>query len=214
MSEDPLERPHVWQPGTSAPPLLLLHGTGGDEYDLLVLRQYLAPDAPVLSPRGTVSEQGMARFFRRHREGVFDEDDLRLRADELAAFLTAAEQKYDVPAGSWVAVGFSNGANMASALLLRHPESLAGAVLLAAMVPFAADEPADDALAGKRVLIVNGDTDPMATAEQTTRLSAQLRRRAADVELLPFAGGHTIDPAQLPRVKQFVDTFNPTNESP
>lgn len=214
MTEDPLQRPHVWQPGSSAPPLLLLHGTGGDEYDLLVLRQYLAPDAPVLSPRGTVSEQGMARFFRRQREGVFDEDDLRLRADELAAFLTAAEQKYDVPAGSWVAVGFSNGANMASALLLRHPESIAGAVLLAALVPFAADEPADHALAGKRVLIVNGDTDPMATAEQTTRLTAQLRRRAADVELLPFRGGHTIDPAQLPRIKDFVDTLNPTPESP
>src|SRR5882757_1062706 len=149
-----LQRPHVWLPGTADPPLLLLHGTGGDEHDLLVLRQHLAPDAPVLSPRGTVSEHGMARFFRRLREGVFDEDDLRLRADELAVFLTAAEQKYDVPPGSWLAVGFSNGANMASALLLRHPESLVGAVLLAAMVPFAADEPSDHTLAGKRVLIV------------------------------------------------------------
>ncbi|HET6294021.1 MAG TPA: alpha/beta hydrolase [Kribbella sp.] len=209
MSEDPLRRPHVWQPGSSAPPLLLLHGTGGDEHDLLVLRQHLAPDAPVLSPRGTVSEQGMARFFRRLREGVFDEDDLRLRADELAAFLTAAEQKYDVAAGSWLAVGFSNGANMASALLLRHPESLAGAVLLAAMVPFAADEPTDHALAGKRVLIVNGDSDPMATPEQTSRLTEQLRRRDADVELLPFAGGHTIDAHQLPHIKEFIDAGRP-----
>jgi phospholipase/carboxylesterase len=206
MSEDPLRRPHVWLPGSSTPPLLLLHGTGGDEHDLLVLRQHLAPDAPVLSPRGTVSEDGMARFFRRIREGVFDEEDLRLRADELAAFLTAAEQKYDVPAGSWLAVGFSNGANMASALLLRHPESLAGAVLLAAMVPFADDEPNDHALAGKRVLIVNGDRDPMATPDQTTRLTEQLRRRSADVELLPFPGGHTIDPTQLPQIKNFIDT--------
>jgi phospholipase/carboxylesterase len=205
MGEDPLRRPHVWQPGSSAPPLLLLHGTGGDEHDLLVLRQHLAPDAPVLSPRGMVTEQGMARFFRRHREGVFDEDDLRLRADELAAFLTAAEQKYDVAAGSWLAVGFSNGANMASALLLRHPESLAGAVLLAAMVPFADDEPEDHALAGKRVLIVNGTSDPMATPEQTSRLTEQLRRRGAAVELLPFAGGHTIDPAQLPQIRNFID---------
>ncbi|MFG1817757.1 alpha/beta hydrolase [Kribbella sp. NPDC049174] len=204
MSEDPLRRPHVWQPGTSAPPLLLLHGTGGDEHDLLVLREHLAPDAPVLSPRGTVSEQGMARFFRRLREGVFDEEDLRLRADELAAFLTAAEEKYDVAAGSWMAVGFSNGANMASALLLRHPESLAGAVLLAAMVPFAADEPSDHALAGKRVLIVNGDSDPMATPDQTSRLTEQLRRRDAAVELLPFNGGHTIDPNQLPQIRKFI----------
>ena len=209
MLEDPLRRPHVWQPGSSAPPLLLLHGTGGDEHDLLVLRQHLAPDAPVLSPRGAVSEQGMARFFRRLREGVFDEDDLRLRADELAAFLTAAEQKYDVTAGSWLAVGFSNGANMASALLLRHPESLAGAVLLAAMVPFAADEPRDHALAGKRVLIVNGDSDPMATPEQTSRLTEQLRRRDADVELLSFSGGHTIDAGQLPQIKKFIDAGPP-----
>jgi phospholipase/carboxylesterase len=105
-----------------------------------------------------------------------------------------------------MAVGFSNGANMASALLLRHPESLAGAVLLAAMVPFAADEPRDDALAGKRVLIVNGDADPMATPAQTTRLAEQLRRREAEVQLLPFSGGHTIDPGQLPRIKQFIQT--------
>jgi phospholipase/carboxylesterase len=209
MSEDPLRRPHVWLPGSSAPPLLLLHGTGGDEHDLLVLREHLAPDAPVLSPRGTVSEQGMARFFRRLREGVFDEDDLRLRADELAAFLTAAERRYGVAAGSWLAVGFSNGANMASALLLRHPESLVGAVLLAAMVPFAADEPQDHALTGKRVLIVNGDSDPMATPEQTSRLSEQLRRRNADVELLPFPGGHTIDPGVLPDIKRFIDAARP-----
>ncbi|NIK61356.1 alpha/beta hydrolase [Kribbella shirazensis] len=205
MSEDVLARPHVWMPGSSALPLLFLHGTGGDEHDLLVLRQYLAPDAPVLSPRGTVSEQGMARFFRRLREGVFDEDDLRLRADELAGFLAAAEQKYGVAPGSWLAVGFSNGANMASALLLRHPESLAGAVLLAAMVPFVDDEPLDHALAGKRVLIVNGDSDPMATPAQTHRLTDQLRRRGADVELLTFHGGHTIDPAQLTHIKHFID---------
>jgi phospholipase/carboxylesterase len=94
---------------------------------------------------------------------------------------------------------------MASALLLRHPGSLVGAVLLAAMVPFSADEPRDHALAGKRVLIVNGDGDPMATAEQTGRLAEQLRRRDADVELLPFSGGHTIDAGQLPRIKEFVD---------
>jgi phospholipase/carboxylesterase len=205
MSEDPLRRPHVWLPGSSTPPLLLLHGTGGDEHDLLVLREHLAPDAPVLSPRGTVSEQGMARFFRRLREGVFDEDDLRLRVDELAAFLTAAEEKYGVTAGAWLAVGFSNGANIASALLLRHPESLAGAVLLAAMVPFADDEPTDHALAGKRVLIVNGDSDPMATPAQTSRLAEQLRRRDADVELLSFAGGHTIDVGVLPDIKKFVE---------
>jgi phospholipase/carboxylesterase len=204
MTGDTLQRPHVWQPGSGGPPLLLLHGTGGDEHDLLALRAHLAPDSPVLSPRGTVSEHGMPRFFRRLREGVFDENDLRLRADELSAFLTDAEAEYGVKPGSWVAVGFSNGANMASALLLRHPESLAGAVLLAAMVPFQDDEPHDQALAGKPVLIVNGTKDPMATPEQTARLADQLRRRDAEVTVLTFDGGHTVDAAQLPHIREFV----------
>ncbi|TDO44824.1 phospholipase/carboxylesterase [Kribbella sp. VKM Ac-2571] len=201
-----LRRAHVWLPGSGGPPLLLLHGTGGDEHDLLGLREHLAPDAPVLAPRGSVSEHGMARFFRRLREGVFDEDDLRLRADELAAFLTAAEHKYSVAAGSWLAVGFSNGANMASALLLRHPESLAGAVLLAAMAPFQNDGPRDHALAGKQVLIVNGRRDPMATPEQTRKLADQLRRRDATVSLLTFDDGHTIAAGQLPLIKRFIDS--------
>jgi phospholipase/carboxylesterase len=197
-----LQRPHIWEPGVGRPPLLLLHSTGGNEYELLGLREHLAPDAPVLAPRGTVLEHGMARFFRRLSEGVFDEDDLKVRAEELAGFLTAAEQKYGVAPGSWVAVGFSNGANMASALLLRHPESLAGAVLMGAMVPFR--DPADVDLAGKRVLIVNGDRDPMATPDHTRRLSEQLSKRGAEVDVQTFHGGHTIDSEELPLIRKFV----------
>ncbi|WP_328334004.1 alpha/beta hydrolase [Kribbella sp. NBC_00382] len=203
------ERPHVWLPGTGTPPLLLLHATGGNEEQLLPLADQISPGSPVLSPRGTVLEDGMPRFFRRIREGVFDEDDLRARADELAEFLSWAEGKYGVPAGSWLAVGFSNGANMASAMLLRHPDALAGAVLLAAMVPFADPGPEDDTLAGKRVLIVNGDKDPMATAGQTQILAGNLRRRSAAVEVVGFDGGHTIDPRQLPRIRQFVSPGGP-----
>gem|GEM_PF-3501540 len=151
-----LRRPHVWLPGTGIPPLLLLHGTGGDEHDLVPLREHLAPGAPMLSPRGTVSENGMPRFFRRSGEGVFDEDDLRARVDELAEFLAAAEAAYGVAAGSWFAAGFSNGANIASALLFRRPEAPAGAVLMAGMVPFRdGPDPAAD-LTGKRVAVVNG----------------------------------------------------------
>jgi len=160
-----LQRPHVWLPGAGRPPLLLLHGTGGDEHDLVGLREHLAPDAPVLSPRGTVLEQGMPRFFRRLREGVFDEDDLRERVDELAEFVAVAGTRYGVAPGSFVAAGFSNGANIASALLLRRPDALAGAVLLAAMVPFREAPDAD--LTGKRVAVSNGRRDPMATAAQT-----------------------------------------------
>ncbi|MCY7340435.1 MAG: alpha/beta hydrolase [Pseudonocardia sp.] len=199
-----LRRPHVWLPGTGTPPLLLLHGTGGDEHDLVPLREHLAPGAPMLSPRGTVSENGMPRFFRRSGEGVFDEDDLRARVDELAEFLAAAEAAYGVAAGSWFAAGFSNGANIASALLFRRPEALAGAVLMAGMVPFRdGPDPAAD-LTGKRVAVVNGRRDPMATAARTATLVAQLRERGAEVEQFPHDGGHGIDPAGLPLVRAYL----------
>ncbi len=197
-----LDRPHVWRPGAGGPPLLLLHGTGGDEHDLLPLHEHLAPDAPLLSVRGTVLENGMPRFFRRLREGVFDEDDLRARVDELASFLAAAEVGYGVPPGAWTAVGFSNGANIASALLLRRPQALAAAVLFAAMVPFR-EPPAAD-LTGKRVAVANGRRDPMATPEHTATLTEQLRARGAEVTVLSHEGGHTIDPHQLPVVRRFV----------
>jgi phospholipase/carboxylesterase len=199
-----VERPHVWVPGTGGPPLLLLHGTGGDEHDLLPLREHLAPDAPVLSPRGTVLENGMPRFFRRLQEGVFDEDDLRARVDELAAFLAEAETEHDVAAGSWVAVGFSNGANIASALLFRRPEALAGAVLLAAMVPFRDGPDPDVDLSGKRVAVSNGRRDPMATAAHTRALVAQLRDQGAEVVEFPHDGGHGIDPRTLPNLRDFL----------
>lgn len=200
-----LDRPHVWLPAAPdaaqdvrAAPLLLLHGTGGDEHDLLPLREHFAPGAPTLSVRGAVLESGMPRFFRRLREGVFDEDDLRARVDELAEFLGTAEAAYGVAAGGWRAVGFSNGANIASALLLRQPQALAGAALLAAMVPF--HEPPDADLTGKSVAISNGRADPMATSEHTSTLASQLRSRGAGVTVLPHQGGHTIDPQLLPQV--------------
>lgn len=201
-----LERPHVWIPGAqenTEAPLLLLHGTGGDENDLLPLREHLAPSAPVLSVRGAVLENGMPRFFHRLREGVFDEDDLRARLDELAEFLAVAEAEYGITPGRWRAVGFSNGANIASALLLQRPAMLDTAVLLAAMVPFNTPPEAD--LAGKRVAVVNGRADPMATPEHTSTLTDQLRRRGAEVQVMPHDGGHTIDPQLLPEIREFLE---------
>jgi len=198
-------RPHVFLPAEGdppGPPLLLLHGTGGDEHDLLPLRDHLSPGAAVLSVRGTVLENGMPRFFRRLREGVFDEDDLRQQAGELAEFVTDAGSFYGIEEGSLVAVGFSNGANIASAMLLQRPEVLAGAVLLAAMVPYA-EPPAVD-LAGRAVIISNGQHDGMIPAAITDQLAEQLRDRGAQVTVLPHPGGHQIAPALLPQISRLI----------
>jgi phospholipase/carboxylesterase len=183
--------------------LLLLHGTGGNELDLLPLADALSPRSPVLSPRGRVLEGSMPRFFRRHGEGDFDEDDLTARADDLADFVLARGEEHGITPGSFVAVGFSNGANIASAMLMRRPEVLAGAVLLAAMVPFAVP-PADVDLNGTWVVIANGRLDPMATPHQTSTLLDQLRAMNADARLLPHGAGHTIDRTQLPELARII----------
>jgi phospholipase/carboxylesterase len=217
-AETGLDRPHVFlpadegaapvgRPSTSSghipgPPLLLLHGTGGDEHDLLPLRDRLSPGAAVLSVRGTVLENGMPRFFRRLSEGVFDEDDLRRRADDLAEFVLTASAAYGLADRSLVAVGFSNGANIASAMLLRRPGLLAGAVLLAAMVPYA-EPPAAD-LTGTLVIISNGDRDPLIKTGVTQQLAGQLRERGAEVVELPHPGGHQIHPAVLPEIRRII----------
>jgi phospholipase/carboxylesterase len=199
----PQDRPFVWREGSGAPPLLMLHGTGGDEHDLLDLATRLRPDSPVLSPRGTVLEAGAPRFFRRLREGVFDEDDLAQRADELAQFVRQTGEQHDVPAGRFVAVGFSNGANIASAMLFRRPEILAGAVLFAAMVPFRRLI-VDADLTGKWVVISNGRRDAMIPPEHTSQLAQHFRDAGAEVHLLHHDGGHGIDPAQLTEIGDII----------
>jgi phospholipase/carboxylesterase len=214
-AETGLDRPHVFLPaveGAAGPPLLLLHGTGGNEHDLLPLRDHLSPGAAVLSVRGTVLENGMPRFFRRIREGVFDEDDLRHRADDLEQFVKTASAAYGLEDHSLVAVGFSNGANIASATLLRHPELLPGTVLLAAMVPF--DEPPAVDLRGTLVIISNGDRDPLIKSGETEQLAGQLRERGAEVVELPHPGGHQIDARVLPQIRQLIaDVAMPTQRS-
>ena len=179
---------HRFEPGSdpSAPPLLLLHGTGGDEADLLPLGRAVSPGSALLSPRGRVLEGGMPRFFRRFAEGVFDEDDVRLRAGELAGFVAAARATYDLPAP--IAVGFSNGANIAAAVLELHPDALAGAVLLRAMTPFR--QTPEARLEGKRVLILSGIADPIIPAANSARLAADLAKAGADVEHDTLRAGH------------------------
>lgn len=175
--------------------LLLLHGTGGDEHDLLPLAPLVAPGARAISPRGAVLEHGMPRFFRRLAEGVFDLDDLRVRTDELADFLAAAAHTYGFDASQVTAIGFSNGANIATALLLQRPEALAGAVLLRPMLAY---EPATvPPLAGRRVLVASGQRDPIAPPEHGARLARLLRGAGADVSEAPADAAHTLTRADV-----------------
>ena len=179
---------HRFVPGTgpASSPLLLLHGTGGNEDDLLPLGRAVSPAAALLSPRGAVLENGMPRFFRRLGEGVFDEDDLRRRTADLAAFIAAARTRYGIPAP--VAVGFSNGANITAALLLLHPGVLAGAVLLRAMVPFR--QPPAAVVLGTPVLLLSGRDDPIVPAANAARLAAQLGAAGAAVTHRTLPAGH------------------------
>ncbi len=179
----------------AAPVLLLLHGTGGNEDDLLPMGAALLPGAALLSPRGNVLEHGMPRFFRRLAEGVFDIEDLKARTHELADFVEAAAAAYGFDRARVVAVGYSNGANIAAGLLLLRPQVLAGAVLLHPMVPLV-PEPLPD-LAGRPVFIGAGRRDPLVAPSETGRLAALLSSAGAEVALSWQDDGHSITQAEL-----------------
>ena len=185
---------HRFEPGSATTaPLLLLHGTGGNETDLLPLGQTIGPGRALLSPRGKVLENGMPRFFRRLAEGVFDEDDVKKRAHELADFITEARDAYGI--ATPIAVGFSNGANIAAALLLLRPEALAGAILFRAMVPMAKPPEAD--LSGKAVVIVSGASDPIIPIENARTLADMLRAAKAMVQHETLPTGHGLAQGDL-----------------
>ena len=170
------------------PPLLLLHGTGGDENDLLQLGQDISPGSALLSPRGKVLENGMPRFFRRLAEGVFDLDDLKARTLELASFIDAARKKYQL--GPVIALGFSNGANIAASLLLTKPDVLGGAILLRAMLPFEPNQKPQ--LERKPVLMLSGKVDPFVPAASRQRLAALLAESGAQLTHRTLDAGHNL----------------------
>jgi predicted esterase len=182
--------------------LLLLHGTGGDENSLLRFGASIAPTAGLLSPRGTVVENGMPRFFRRFAEGVFDLDDIKARTNDLAAFIKAASETYSFDPEEVVAVGYSNGANIGWSTMLLHPESLLQAILFRPMVTLT-DVTAPD-LAGKRIFISAGKWDPIVPVENTERLAAQIQGYGADVTLNWHKGGHEISSEEIYEARDWL----------
>lgn len=196
--------PHVFVPGEPGAPLLLtLHGTGGTETEITALAAPLDPRASVLSPRGRVREGGAARWFRRMGEGVFDVDDVIVRAGELAAFITAAREEYALGDAPLTAVGFSNGANIALATALLHPGVLTRVVAFSGMYPFGDRDPIGD-LTGVELLLLNGVGDPMAPATSVDVLERTATEHGATVTRIGRPGGHGIDSGELQAAQEWV----------
>jgi phospholipase/carboxylesterase len=196
---------HICIPATrpGRPPLLLLHGSGGDESDLIPLGKHLVPGAPLLSPRGKVVESGVTRFFRRVAEGVFDLDDLKARTLELDAFIGAARNAYGLEKP--FVVGFSNGANIAASLLMTKPQALAGAVLIRAMLPFEPDPMPE--LNGTPVLLLSGAADPIVPAAKRDRLAAVLAESGAAVRHDVVAAGHNLTHRDLGLARDWLENL-------
>lgn len=181
-----------------------MHGTGGNENDLLPLGRQLDPKAALLSPRGKVLEHGMIpRFFRRLAEGVFDVEDLEFRTNELADFVEKASKAYGFDARKVMAIGYSNGANIAASILLLRPETLSGAILFRAMVPLVPDRL--PGLSGKRVFMSSGLQDPIATKHQAETLSKMLRQAGADVDLEWQDSGHELIEEDVKTARQWLE---------
>ena len=183
---------HIFNKGkdSTKPTLLLLHGTGGNELDLLPLAGRIDDEANILSVRGNVLENGMPRFFRRSAEGVFDEEDLIFRTKELNEFLDEAAEKYDFNRDNIIAIGYSNGANIAASLLFHYQNALKGAILHHPMVPRKGIELPD--LSGKSVFIAAGKNDPICSPMESAKLQSLLEKANANVELHWENRGHQL----------------------
>jgi phospholipase/carboxylesterase len=183
--------------------LLLLHGTGGNEEDLLPLGRELDLNAGLLSPRGKILEGGrIPRFFRRLAEGVFDIEDLKFRTLELAGFVEKASRIYEFDARKVIAVGYSNGANIAASMLLLKPQTFSGAILFRAMVPLVPDNLHD--LSDKRIFMSSGLRDPIATRQEAERLSGLLKQSHAIVDLHWQNSGHELTQDDIHAAKQWL----------
>lgn len=198
---------HIYQkPKSNAPIFLLLHGTGGDERDLIPFVQSLNPNAGFLSVRGEVNEHGMNRFFRRLKPGVFDLEDLEKRTANLNAFLDEAARKYQFDKSQLIAFGYSNGANMIASLILYNGSLIKAAVLMHPMVPRRDLDPVD--LSGLKVLITAGQHDAMCPVQETEDLEAILTSMNAEVSIEWFSGGHEITPNEVNRIRNYLKAFN------
>lgn len=198
----PTDWRYAFDDGADRGVLLMLHGTGGDEVEMIGLGRALAPGAPLLAPRGPVSEGGMARFFSRSPADPFDFPDLERRTDDLAAFVRAAVEAHDLGGRPIHAVGYSNGANAAANLMLRHPGLLAGGVLLRPLLP--ADPPPGLDLAGTRVLVAGGRADAMIPEPRVRALVDALRVAGAEVEEFWSPVGHGLTQEDLDAAERWL----------
>jgi phospholipase/carboxylesterase len=190
----PASWPHLYVPGSERL-VIALHGTGGTEQDGIALARRIAPGAAVLAPRGRVAEGASTRWFRRASEGVFDVDDVVFRAQELADFVASARVRYALGALPATAIGFSNGANMALALGLLHPETVLSVVAFSGMYPFG-DRVPELHLDSTSILLLNGDADPLAPRESVDTLASNAGRWGATVDRHTRPGGHGITDAE------------------
>lgn len=182
---------HIFKQGNpDKPVLLLLHGTGGDEKSLLFLGESIDPEASILSVRGNLSEGGMNRFFRRLAEGVFDEADLDFRTKELVTFLDKASKEYRFNRQNIVAIGYSNGANIAGSMIYSFKDTVKGAILHHPMVPFHNRELPD--LHNVPVFIGAGTNDPLCAPAESIELKTTLEGAGSDVSIYWGNDGHSL----------------------
>lgn len=198
---------HIFNKGNDPkkPTLLMLHGTGGTELDLLPLAGMIDDQASVLSVRGNILENGMPRFFKRLAEGIFDEEDLIFRTKELNEFLDEAAEKYEFDRENVIAIGYSNGANIAASLLFHYQDALKAAILHHPMVPRRGITLPD--LTGKGVFIAAGTNDPICSPEESKELQSLLEKANANVEMHWENRGHQLTAQEVEAAAKWYATF-------